>query len=484
MISRKISSGAICLGCRLRLLSQATRPRYTTAVASRRQPSRWLTNDQFAARFTEDGQSHDDEHKSPNEAELAPEPRDNTFYKSDFFATDDPVKDYKKHGPRRGPEEEDFTFKRLNFNKRHLSRNRLLTEASESLGQDMLGRPAYAIVMKDSGLYKPKRRPAVAVDPVTAQEKSSQLEIQALLEQQDAPVTAEEVRANIDSLCPESETYLPEKEFRRIQHELTEGFLKAQLSDYIDRFKAALEKVTAPEVETEETEEMEEYSEDKHNETGLEGELSEAQENTGADEASPPDEAESTAPAPTYPWIREISPWVRLNSEEVAAGGLPEYTDRHLHGYISETPTAKEALAMRIMRECWGLHIEELMGGLGQVEVTVRKLEFSMLMRGTRRFLKLLSDLFLDRGESMEVFTKRHTIRFVSTRPKAETLIHELDIMLQNLVTRHFPVSLVAGEHDLIDEVLLEEVGRISNTYVKQSHSTKRVSCSSMSLSF
>ncbi|KAK8102875.1 hypothetical protein PG984_016021 [Apiospora sp. TS-2023a] len=482
MISRKISSGAICLGCRLRLLSQATRPRYphsvtryTTAVTSRRQPSRWFTNDQLAARPTENGQSHDDELKSPNETELATEPRDNSFYKSDFFTTDDPGKDYIRHVPIRGPEEEDLVFKKLNVSKRRLSRNRLLSEASESLGQDMLGKPAYAIVMKDLGLYKSNKRSAEAADTATAREESSQLEIQALLDQQDAPATAEEVRANIDGLCPDSETYLPEKEFRRIQHELTEGFLKSQLSDYIDRFKAALEKVTEPEVETEETEEMEESPENKHNDTELEGQASEAQKYAETGEASPSGEGESTAPAPRYPWIREISPWVRLNSDEVAAGGLPEYADQHLHGYISEKASVKEVLALRIMRECWGLHIEELMGGLGQVEITVRKLEFSMLMRGTRRFLKLLTDLFLDRGESMEVFTKRHTIRFVSTRPKAEVLIHELDVMLQNLVTRHFPVSKIAGEHDLIDDVLLEEVGRISNTYVKQSQSTKKI---------
>ncbi|KAK7917036.1 hypothetical protein PG985_010644 [Apiospora marii] len=364
------------------------------------------------------------------------------------------------------------------MSKTRLARNRLLTEASESLGQNMLGKPAFAIVMKDSGLYKSKKRPAAAVDTATAQEESSKLEIQALLDQQDAPVTAEEVRANIDGLCPESETYLPEKEFRRIQHELAEGFLKTQLSDYIDRFKVALEEARDLEAETEEMEEMEEteeLSEDNHNETELEGQASEAQDHTGTEESSPPGEAESTAPAPKYPWIREISPWVRLNSEEVAAGGLPDYADRHLHGYISEKATVKETLALRIMRECWGLHIEELMGGLGQVDVTVRKLEFSILMRGTRRFLKLLSDLFLDRGESMEVFTNKHTIRFVCTRPKAETLVRELDTMLQNLATRHFPVSLVAGPHDLLDEVLLEEVGRISNTYVKQSHSTKRI---------
>ncbi|KAK8024018.1 hypothetical protein PG993_012084 [Apiospora rasikravindrae] len=459
MISRKISSGAICLGCRLRLLSQATRPRYphaltryTAAVASRGQTPRWFTTDQPAARPTERGQNK-------------------SFYKSDFFATDDPANDYENRSSRRKPEGGAFTFKRLNISKIHLSRNRLLTEASENLGTDMLGKPAYAIVMKDQGLYRQRKRSAEAIDTGTGtvQEESSQLEIQSLLEHQDEPATPEEVRANIDGLCPESETYLPEKEFRRIQYELTEGFLKSQLVDYIDSFKAALKEATRAEEETKEV------SENEHDEAELESQVTEVQDHTGSGEASPQGEVDSSAPVTTYPWIREISPWVRLNSEEVAAGGLPEDTDQHLHGYVSEAASPKEKLAVRIMRECWGLHIEELMGGLGQVEVAVRKLEFTMLTRGTRRFLKLLNDTFLDRGESMEIFRNKATIRFVSTRPKAETLIHELNGILQTITTRHFPVSLVAGPHDLIDEVLLEEVGRITNTYINQSHSTKKI---------
>ncbi|KAK8070864.1 hypothetical protein PG997_011067 [Apiospora hydei] len=436
MISRKISSGAICLGCRLRLLSQTTRPRYphaltryTAAVASRRQTLRWFTSDQPADRPTEHGQNHDEENQSPDETELATRTQNKSFYKPDFFATDEPGNDYENRRSRRKPEGGAFIFKRLNTSKIHLSRNRLLTEASENLGSDMLGKPAYAIVMKDQGLYRQKKRSAVPVDTdaATTEEQSSQLEIQALLEHQDEPVTPEE------------------------------------LVDYIDSFKAALKEATEAGAGTEEV------SENEHDEIEPESQAADS------DEASPQGEVDSSAPVTTYPWIREISPWVRLNSEEVAAGGLPEDTDRHLHGYVSETAAAKEKLAVRIMRECWGLHIEELMGGLGQVDVVVRKLEFTMLMRGTRRFLKLLNDRFLDRGESMDIFMKKATIRFVSTRPKAETLIHELNVILQNITTRHFPVSLVAGPHDLIDEVLLEEVGRISNTYIKQSHSTKRI---------
>ncbi|KAK8099357.1 uncharacterized protein PG998_012598 [Apiospora kogelbergensis] len=366
------------------------------------------------------------------------------------------------------------------MNKRFLSRNRLLAEAAESLGQDMLGKPAYAIVMKDFGLYKSKKHSVAAKGTATAKEDSSQLEIQALLERQDEAVTPAEVRANIDGLCPESETYLPEKEFRAIQNKLTEGFLKPQLDDYIDKFKAALKEVEA-EVETDEDLEAEvetdEPLESEHEEDGLEAQAEDVQDHADSSEANPQGEADSTTPIPKYPWIRELSPWVRLSSDEVASGGLPEDTDQHLHGYVSEKASRKEKLAVRIMRECWGLHIEELMGGLGQLEVTMRRLEFTMLMRGTRRFLKRINERVLERGESMEVFKSRQTIRFVASRPKTETLIHELGVILQKLRTRNFPASFVGREQtqDVIDGAVLEEVGRISNTFVSQSTSTKKL---------
>ena len=64
---------------------------------------------------------------------------------------------------------------------------------------------------------------------------------------------------------------------------------------------------------------------------------------------------------------------MRLNSEDVTSGGLAEDTDRCLHGYVAEADSKKTKLAVRIMRECWGLQIEELMTGVGEVEVTVDK---------------------------------------------------------------------------------------------------------------
>ena len=494
MISRKFSGGAICPGCRIRLLSQATRPRYphavtrySAAVASRRQTLRWFTNDPAAARSATKDESLDEEHDTSIKTELGTGARDESSPTSDVsIRRYDPVSFHKpSYSPTLRPEEEKPTFKRINMNKRFLSRNRLLAEAAESLGQDMLGKPAYAIVMKDFGLYKSKKHSVAAKGTATAKEDSSQLEIQALLERQDEAVTPAEVRANIDGLCPESETYLPEKEFRAIQNKLTEGFLKPQLDDYIDKFKAALKEVEA-EVETDEDLEAEvetdEPLESEHEEDGLEAQAEDVQDHADSSEANPQGEADSTTPIPKYPWIRELSPWVRLSSDEVASGGLPEDTDQHLHGYVSEKASRKEKLAVRIMRECWGLHIEELMGGLGQLEVTMRRLEFTMLMRGTRRFLKRINERVLERGESMEVFKSRQTIRFVASRPKTETLIHELGVILQKLRTRNFPASFVGREQtqDVIDGAVLEEVGRISNTFVSQSTSTKKVSCPSM----
>ena len=73
--------------------------------------------------------------------------------------------------------------------RRHLAGNRVLTEASESLGTDMLGRPARAIVMKE-GVYE-RRRPE-AIQP---ENEAPHADIQALLDSQTEPATRDEVQA-------------------------------------------------------------------------------------------------------------------------------------------------------------------------------------------------------------------------------------------------------------------------------------------------
>jgi hypothetical protein len=455
MIARTVSSsGAICLGCRLRLLRQATRtyrhPPSRRPVLAGRARQRWFGTE-AAARVNEPETVRAKD--EPLLSKDAPEYEQNEPQDEELFLQPD------EFGEEIEPEavppvrEENFrSVKRLNFRKKHLSGSRVLTEASESLGSDMLGKPAYAIVMRDGGIYSRKKHSVEAEDAPGAADEHERLDINSILLQQAQPPTEDEVRGNINELRPKSEIYLAEKDFRKIQHELANSFLKTQLSNYLKTFREENStEILTPTVVNE-------------NETKSESEASV--------------ETYSTKPTdlvdPKYEWITKISAWIPLGSSEA----ITDQTDRHLYGYVSPTAKAKDRLAVRIMRECWGLHMEELSVGLGEVRLTLREHEFILLLRGTRRFLNLLNELYLESGESIAAIRSKHTIRIVAKRTTSETVIEELDATLRKINTSTFPVSYVTPDPTKIDAALLEEVGRITNTHVRFSKTGKRVSTS------
>ncbi|KAI0130106.1 mitochondrial inner-membrane-bound regulator-domain-containing protein [Xylariales sp. AK1849] len=442
MIARGVSSGATCLGCRLRLFRQAARPNRRQSLSPspdlyRRQSQRWFASEGVAhasgfEKLFDEGEKH--EHQLRQVLQ---------------FEDDEPILDFDelpnssgygatRQQPRGSKEEHFRSVKRLAIRKKqYFSGRKILTESSESLGSDMLGKPAYAIVMRDGGVYQ-KRKNVGANDTAGDMEERKLLDIEAILDSQLKPPTNSEVRDNINELRPESEIYLPVKEFRRIQHALEEGFLKSQLSDYIESFKAN---------------------------NGANTSTSAASEST-----SDPYDTEDLVLK--YKWIKKLSPWIPLGADGEA---ITETTDRHLHGYLTPSAGPKERLAVRVMRECWGLQMEELMSGLGEVKITLRSHEFILLMRGTRRFLKLLNDMYMEPGETIEAIRSKTLIRIVATRPKSQTIINELDATLERISTKTFPVSNVTSDPSKITEALLEEVGRITNTHARLSETGKRI---------
>ena len=368
----------------------------------------------------------------------------------------------------------------------------------------MLGKPAYAIVMKDRGLFKGTKPSSQQPDTDgelnkqdgreerdghgerdehdQENDQNESIDIEAMLEKQREPATNDEVKANIEGLRPESAKSLPHKTFHQIQDALEEGFLASQLQDYIRKYKPAIEmsreavqtKVEAtPEPPQEPTKE-----EDARKDEEAEEAEEEEEEEYDAEDAITDVQmaAKGAVPRAEYPWIRGVTPWVRLNSQDVTSGGLAEDTDRRLHGYVAEADSKKTKLAVRIMRECWGLQIEELMTGVGEVEVTIDKREFSLLMRGNQRFLRYISNRCLDQGESLEAFRNRNTLRIVASRAKTETVLSQLDETLKNIKVRHIPTVLLADPKEWIDPDLLEEVGRLTNTRVRQTANRRRVS--------
>ncbi|KAI5867736.1 hypothetical protein GGS23DRAFT_549700, partial [Durotheca rogersii] len=114
--------------------------------------------------------------------------------------------------------------------KKHVSRDRLLEERSARLNSNMLGKPAYAIVMRDRGIRNRRQPSPVPDDDVYAPEPTS---IGDLLNNRGRRMTAEEVRDSINSLRPIGETAMSESAFRKLQESLANGFLTVHLQDYL-----------------------------------------------------------------------------------------------------------------------------------------------------------------------------------------------------------------------------------------------------------
>ncbi|RYP82502.1 hypothetical protein DL769_001608 [Monosporascus sp. CRB-8-3] len=448
MFTRNLSTASVCLRCRLRLLlsSQSSHrlpPITGTRSFRRRQTIPSTRNTRCFA--TESTAPSNHQEQPQQEAEDRPQKQgqdqdqgqdegsarfDSLF--SDILR-DDAVTKAKRAPDRRHP----VRVKRLKIRKprakKHLAKGRVLIEATESLGTDMLGRPAQALVMRE-GVYRKKR-----LDSVILGDEPGPTDMEALLDTRNEPATPEEARANIDELWPRTETLLSEKEFRKLQKALTDGFLKSQLKDYLENFK------------------QEAGAHDHEFPAGDSESVPSAQ---SAGESGIPEE---------YDWIKSISQWAPLNGE----GSIAEGTARNLRGYISDSTTDKEKLAIRILRECWALSIQELSSGLGDVWVRLRNWEFTLLMRGAQRFMTRLGDTWLEPGEKIEAFRESKSLRLVTTKPKAEVLLKHLHNTLKSVTSSSIPLSILPSES--LDDALLEEVGRITNTHVRKSRTQKRL---------
>ncbi|RYP77779.1 hypothetical protein DL771_000876 [Monosporascus sp. 5C6A] len=440
MFTRNLSTASVCLRCRLRLrLSSQTSHRLPPIAGARsfarRQTIPSIRNIRCFA--TESTAPSNHQEQPQQDTEEQPRKQDEGSERFDSLFSDILRNDAVTKAERRRP----VRVKRLKIRtpraKKHRAKGRVLIEATESLGTDMLGRPAQALVMKE-GVYR-KKRPA----SVILGDEPGPTDVEALLETRNEPATPEEARANIDELWPRTETLLSEKAFRKLQKALTDGFLKSQLKDYIENFK-------------------QEAGVDRH-------------ESLAGDSESAPSAGESGVPE-EYDWIKSISPWAPLNGD----GSIAEGTGRNLHGYVSDSTTDKEKLAIRILRECWALSIQELSSGLGEVWVRLRNWEFTLLMRGAQRFMTRLGDTWLEPGEKIEAFRESTSLRLVTTKPKAEVLLKHLHNTLKSVTSSSIPSSILPSES--LDDALLEEVGRITNTHIRKSRTQKRVSIAEPSL--
>ncbi|KAI0020613.1 mitochondrial inner-membrane-bound regulator-domain-containing protein [Xylariomycetidae sp. FL0641] len=487
MLARRaagLSGSAICLRCQLRLL-QSTNPRRSAIrlFASESEKAGEKKDENIWSGFLTDIRKSKDE----AEAETTRTAGTDAYPSPDPDFELEPGRDERPERPRRSRparqkrqerpmHESKSDFRRLNLRKRHMSGRRILDEAVASLGTDMLGKPASAIIMKDRGLVEKRDRPSDPDVPELVSEHDYS-DIEALLDSERQPATLEESRANIHELKPDGESILSERDFRKLQATLVDSFLSPQLQNYLDcslreQRKREQEKEAADE-EGEEAGEAEE-EEIEEGEGELEGEegrsLRESQE---ADNANPASTAVAS-PEPEFSWISSMSPWVPMGYDDATAVTAPSDAHISLQGYIDDLAASKEKLAVRILRECWGLSITELSSGLGETRIKLTKSAFALLMmRGTQRFVNMTVKKRLDPGEKIESFPDQNALRLVTKKHKVELLIRDFDTTLSKVATKTVPLGFISDGP--IDDAALEEASRITNTYLEKSTNQKRL---------
>ncbi|KAI5867737.1 mitochondrial inner-membrane-bound regulator-domain-containing protein [Durotheca rogersii] len=171
-----------------------------------------------------------------------------------------------------------------------------------------------------------------------------------------------------------------------------------------------------------------------------------------------------------YGWVKIMTPWVPLGPWSKPGSDTTDFT---ILGYVDTSAHPKDKLAVRIMRECWDLSIQELDGGLGDTRVRIRTRDFQLLQRGAKRWVTFLGKGLLDPGERMEIFNTTRILRLVTTKPKAAVMLKDLNETFKQVNSRHFPVKLIRDKK--FDDEILEEVARITNTYIRQTPNSERV---------
>ncbi|ETS84925.1 hypothetical protein PFICI_02950 [Pestalotiopsis fici W106-1] len=466
MITRGLSSGAICLGCRLRLLGQSVRPNLSQSISQQGRSSslyqnqrrRWLASDAPARPDERDEQGNKSGQNDWSLLEQASRDQANEeqAYR-DFLEQEDEFPDVRERRPgRRGSrslprqarrdsdQNSSPMMRHLDLRKKVLSGRKILTETSASLGSDMLGKPAYAIVMKDTGKYRAKKRP---VGLKKSAQKDEMKDIEALLDNRRIPATEAEVRQNIDELRPpNSELILRQKNFLKLQTNLEEGFLKEQLQQYILSFQSdpSVEPTTTSSVATQKSEE--------------------------------------TKLKDQYPWISNAVPWMPVDPYGGVAV-LHDHSSRLLHAYLPPDAGPKTRAAVRIMRECWGLQMEEVANGLGEARIRLQTKHFIPLMRSSQKLLRSITETYLEEGEALETLVPTNEIRIRAPRYKYETLLFEIDALIGKLQSHTFPISHVTSDPTTVTEELLELVGKVTNTHVRLTDTRNRLQVTWIQLS-
>lgn len=317
--------------------------------------------------------------------------------------------------------------------------SRLVEDVNKLSGQT-LGKPAEVIVLRDGGQW---RRRAFRED-----KRPVDLGFNLTQTDQEEGLGLDLVMDNIEELRP-MHRILPSTEFKAVFDLLLNGFTSTQLESYVER-------------------------QHTREEEGDESPLVE----------SIPDDLSTTRP-----WILEQSAW----SPDVK--GALQDIPHPLKGYILKSMPPKQRLVMLLMRECWGMSVQEVMDGQGVLEARLRDTEFKLLtckchhrpfysalklMKpivtvGNQRWLRSILRIHLSPGggKSIQVVKSRNAIRIVAPKVVAESCLKALDETLQKTKTRTIRMVQVPMKH--LTANMLEELGRLTNSVVKSHAAQKEV---------
>ncbi|OIW30498.1 hypothetical protein CONLIGDRAFT_574312 [Coniochaeta ligniaria NRRL 30616] len=300
----------------------------------------------------------------------------------------------------------------------YTAKGQRLKPTNRSLPIDILGKPGHALVLRDAGPRRKKELEQMAPDkPSDSASPMSLAKIYAST-QVDVPSSAE-VLQNIHELQP-AEPVLSRRKFEALKKTLYKGFTKTQLAAYIHRSSVMAknkDKITQ-----------------------------------------------------VRPWVLEKWPWT---PEVDTYWGT---ADALLQGYVSKTTPPKERLATALMRQCWGLGIQELQSQQGYLDVKVQDLQFDLLMLGNRRWLESISKSLFEPGTQIELIRSEKVVRIVAPKVTAELILQEINALLDQAHTRLLDATQIGPRR--LDQSVLDEVGKITNTVVRYDKSGKNIQVS------
>lgn len=202
-----------------------------------------------------------------------------------------------------------------------------LVQDFRELSVDSLGRKADIIVLKEGGKFKRKPPPKAEKDSA-----SGSTDFEEFVDQEPG-LSLDTVMENIEEFRPQHRI-LPAREFKVVFDSLMKSFTSPQIAEYVTRYHERLEQ------------------------------------------------GEELVQSGTLPGSGTPRPWIVSEMRWIpdVQGAVP-HLGHSLQGYILKSMPPKQRRVMQVMRECWGMSVQELTHGLGALEVEVRDLEFKLLTR-------------------------------------------------------------------------------------------------------